>query len=136
MSEAPTSVVDRFVADADAAGPDAPPRKNGELDFEQPWESRAFGIAVTLGKENVFEWGQFQQRLIGEIAAWEAEHRDTDGAVDSSEWSYYERWLAALERVLLERRLLSDEEIEARMERIADEEAHEHDHDHHQEGER
>ncbi len=132
MSEALTTVVDRFVSDPDASGPDAPPRKNGELDFEEPWESRAFGIAVTLGKESVFEWGRFQQSLIAEIAAWEADHRDAEGSVDSSEWSYYERWLAALERVLLDQQLISQEEVEARMERIAEEEAHEHDHEHHE----
>lgn len=131
MSEAPAAAVDRFVSDADAAGPDAPPRRNGELDFEEPWESRAFGIAVTLGKEEVFEWAQFQQRLIEEIGAWEAAHRDEDGGVDTSQWSYYERWLASLERVLLDRQLLSRDEVEARMARIAEEEAHEHDHEHH-----
>ena len=29
-------------------GPAAPPRDNGELVFAEPWESRAFGLAVTL----------------------------------------------------------------------------------------
>lgn len=129
MSEAATSEVDRFVSDADANGPGALPRKNGELDFEEPWESRAFGLAVTLGKESVFEWEEFRQGLISEIAVWEEQHRDGDGDVDSSEWSYYERWLASLERVLLDRRVLSEDEVQARMERIAHEEAHEHDHE-------
>ena len=29
-------------------GHDGPPRANGELVFEAPWESRAFGVAVAL----------------------------------------------------------------------------------------
>ena len=29
----------------DAHGPLAPPRRNGELVFEAPWETRAFGLA-------------------------------------------------------------------------------------------
>ena len=33
---------------AEAEGPAAPPRANGELVFEAPWESRAFGIAIAL----------------------------------------------------------------------------------------
>ena len=38
--------LDPDVASADA--PAAPPRDNGELVFEAPWESRAFGVAVAL----------------------------------------------------------------------------------------
>lgn len=127
MSEGPVSAVDRFVGDADADGPDALPRKNGELDFEEPWESRAFGMAVTLGKESVIDWEEFRQSLIAEIAGWEGRHRDGDGNLDSSGWNYYERWLASLERVLLDRELVSEAEVEARMLQIAHEEAHEHD---------
>lgn len=130
MSEAPASAVDRFVSDPDATGPEAPPRKNGELEFEEPWESRAFGLAVTLSKESVFDWEVFRQGLISEIGSWEEAHRDASGELDSSEWSYYERWLASLERVLLDRQLISEDEIEARIERIAEEQAHEHDHEH------
>ena len=36
-----------MTAPLDLAGPAAPPRDNGELVFAQPWESRAFGMAVT-----------------------------------------------------------------------------------------
>ena len=31
-------------------GPAAPPRSNGELVFAEPWESRAFGVAVALAR--------------------------------------------------------------------------------------
>mgnify|MGYP000392023945 CR=1 FL=1 len=32
----------------DIDGPAAPPRSNGELVFAEPWESRAFGLAMAL----------------------------------------------------------------------------------------
>ncbi len=47
------------------------PRKNGELVFQTPWESRVFGIAVTLCEQDVFEWEEFRQSLITEIREWE-----------------------------------------------------------------
>ena len=48
-------------------GPEAPPRRNGELVFEAPWESRAFGMAVALCEQGLFEWEEFRRCLIAEI---------------------------------------------------------------------
>ena len=90
-------------------GPDAPPRCNGELVFAAPWESRAFGIAVGLHERGVFEWQEFRELLIDEIRAWERAHPDGDG-----DYSYYARWLAALERLLARKGLCSEAELEAR----------------------
>lgn len=74
--------------------PDTPPRANGSLCFHQPWERQAFGLAVALARDGHFEWEDFRQALIAEIAAWEACHsRDDPG------WDYYECWLNALEAV-------------------------------------
>lgn len=123
MSGGARAAVDRLVADADASGPAALPRRNGELVFEAPWESRAFGVAVALTGDQSFEWEEFRQRLIGEIGVWE---RDPA----RSEWSYYERWLAALERLLLEQGVLSAGELEARMSLIEQAALHEHEHEH------
>jgi len=75
-------------------GPAAPPRDNGELVFAEPWESRAFGMAVSLHDSGAFEWPTFQAALIARIAAWE------NGHPDSECWSYYQHWLGALEDVL------------------------------------
>lgn len=51
-------------APLDIEGPAAPPRSNGELVFAEPWESRAFGMAVTLYDAGVFTWPDFQAALI------------------------------------------------------------------------
>ncbi len=77
--------------------PDTPPRANGSLCFHQPWERQAFGLAVALARDGHFEWEDFRQALIAEIAAWEATHSREDPG-----WDYYECWLAALERVTQE----------------------------------
>jgi nitrile hydratase accessory protein len=114
------------ISDA-VAQTDGLPRRNGELVFEAPWEARAFGVAVALCREHGLDWDEFRGRLIAEIGAWEAEH----GAATEG-WSYYERWLAALERLVVERGLVAPAELDTRTAEIAHAVAHEHDdHDHH-----
>jgi nitrile hydratase accessory protein len=92
---------------ADDGSPSAPPRSNGELVFEAPWESRSFGMAVALSESRMFDWEQFRQRLIAEIGRWEREHAEEPGA----RWSYYECWLDSLQRLLVEDRLLTEEDV-------------------------
>ena len=108
------------------AGAEALPRSNGELVFEQPWQARAFGVAVGLVQEQGLDWEEFRSRLIDEIGAWEREHRDAP----SDAYSYYERWLAALERLVLETGMISTEEMEAEVLHVATADGHDHDHNH------
>ncbi len=96
---------DRLVAGME--GPAAMPRRNGELLFEAPWESRVFGMAVALQDGLRWDWREFQGRLIAEIAA-------ADARGESS--GYYERWLRAFESLLAEKGLLRREEVEERTE--------------------
>ena len=56
---------------------DAPPRRNGQLLFERPWEGRMFAVALALSRDGHYEWEDFRQSLIASIAAWEAEHADS-----------------------------------------------------------
>ncbi len=103
------------------------PRSNGELVFTEPWEARAFGLAVALCERRGLDWEEFRGRLIAEIGAWEAEH-----GADTTGWSYYELWLAALERLVTEHGLAQPAEIATRADEIAHHDAHDHDdHDHH-----
>jgi nitrile hydratase accessory protein len=110
-------------------GPAAPPRSNGELVFAEPWESRAFGMAVTLYEEGVFTWQGFQAALIARIAAWEA------APAEGECWSYYRHWLGALEDVLTGGGTVSAGEVTARAQALArrptgHDHAHGHEHDH------
>lgn len=99
---------EHFAASSMLGCKDSPPRTNGELCFDDSWESRAFGMAIALSKQGHYEWESFRQELIGAIAEWEAEH-----ALDDPSWSYYQRWLMALERLALESDLVTPEELEA-----------------------
>ncbi|MET9038254.1 nitrile hydratase accessory protein [Streptomyces mirabilis] len=111
-----------MTAPLDIDGTAAPPRANGELVFSEPWESRAFGMAVTLYEAGAFTWPQFQSALIARIAAWE-------NALDQDRpWSYYHHWLAALEDVLDERGTVSGDEVATRALTLAQRPAG---HDHH-----
>jgi nitrile hydratase accessory protein len=90
---------------------EAPPRANGEMVFAEPWEARAFGIALALSNDGHYDWESFRQSLIASIGHWEADH----GADDPS-WRYYDRWLEALEHMLLARGLVAADELDRRTE--------------------
>lgn len=106
------------------AGPSAPPRANGELVFEAPWQSRLFGVTLALCERGAFGWPEFQKRLIGAIAEWERSHPP------DAPYQYYECWLVALERLLDAKGLCASDEIDARASEYAARPAG-HDHDHH-----
>ena len=88
---------------------DSPPRLEGKLCFAQPWERQAFGVALALSKSGHFDWEDFRLKLIAAIDEWEGSH-----ALDDPSWSYYERWLTALERLLIESGLITREDLLAR----------------------
>lgn len=98
-----TLTPERLVADMD--GPAAAPRKNGELVFSSPWEGRAFGMAVALNEQQCYSWDEFRARLIARI-----------GAADlcGEESSYYERWLQSFESLLIDKGLMTADEVDER----------------------
>jgi nitrile hydratase accessory protein len=93
---------------ADDDGALAPPRRNGELCFESPWESRVFGLAAALRDRGVFSWDEFRAALIAEIAHWERHH------APGEPYRYYDRWQDALVRVLAEKGVCTRAELDAR----------------------
>jgi len=108
------------------SGATALPRSNGELVFEEPWQARAFGLAVGLVQTRELDWEDFRGRLIAEIGSWERGR----AAAGADTYEYYERWVVALERLLDETGLVSRDEIDERALAIAAEDEHDHDHDH------
>jgi nitrile hydratase accessory protein len=88
----------------------APPRSNGELLFAEPWESRAFAMAVALCEADVFSWRDFQAALIARIA-----HHDET----STDWCYYKQWLGALEDVLVRLGTVPDHAVTVRAGELA-----------------
>lgn len=87
-------------------GTGALPRKNGELVFDAAWEARVFGMTISMHERQLFAWDEFRDELIAEIG-----EADRTG----SESTYYERWLEAFEHLLVEKGLLSSEELAARL---------------------
>jgi nitrile hydratase accessory protein len=96
-----TRIAERLATDIN--GPAAIPRRNGEPIFSEPWESRIFGIAIGLCERGYYTWDEFRDCLIEEIGAADARH-------DIS--TYYERFLAALERLMLAKGICLRDEIE------------------------
>jgi len=83
---------------AQMSGPAALPRRNGELVFETPWQGRVFGLALGVVRHLGLPWREFQERLIAEIGA----HPDAP---------YYDCWLAALERLVIEQGVAARAEL-------------------------
>ena len=77
------------------------PRDNGELVFDAPWESRAFGMAVALNESGKYEWPEFVNNLADEIKSDPAE-----------EHTYYEKWLHSLADLAVKRGLISESELD------------------------
>jgi hypothetical protein len=84
----------------DVDGVAAPPRRNGELVFEAPWQSRVFGLAAAI-VETCFDGDRepFRQQLIAAIAA-------------EPERPYWDSWTAALEKLVIGQGLVDELSIE------------------------
>ena len=103
-----TNLAQRIAADAN--GPAAIPRHNGEPVFNEPWESRVFGMAVGLCERGFYDWDEFRERLVAEISAADARREES---------TYYERFLRVLQRLILEKRICDDTEIDLRIAELA-----------------
>jgi len=87
----------------DVDGPAAPPRSNGEVVFEAPWQGRVFGLAAAV-VETRFDGDRepFRQRLIAAIAS-------------DPERPYWESWSVALEDLVTSSGLLTSGDVDQRL---------------------
>ncbi|HEV8614257.1 MAG TPA: nitrile hydratase accessory protein [Methylomirabilota bacterium] len=93
-------------ADLDAL-PAIPRDPEGPV-FRAPWEAQAFAMAVMLHERGHFSWKEWAGRLADEIAAATARGEHDDGR------RYYHYWLAALEKLVADKRLVLADELSAR----------------------
>ena len=100
------------MADLDLSGPAAPPRKNGELAFEAPWQSRVFGATLALVERGALDWERFRARLIARVAEHDADH-------PGESTPYWSCWLAALESLLADAGVCRPDELALREESLA-----------------
>lgn len=106
-----TRIINDHIANMDGVA--ALPRKSGELVFHDPWERRVFALAVALCERGLYQWEEFRDRLIAEVAA--AERTAGTGATASPLPTYYEHWLAAFEKLLSEKGICIPEQGNARL---------------------
>ena len=65
--------------------------------FREPWEAEAFALAVSLNERGLFTWKEWA-KILGE----EIKKAQAAGDPDTGE-TYYQHWLATLERILSEK---------------------------------
>jgi hypothetical protein len=87
--------------DTGLEGQASPPRDNGEIVFEAPWERRVFGLTVAACRSGACDWESFRQRLIRRID-------------DDATRPYWQSWTAAFEDVLEHAAVFSPAELEVR----------------------
>jgi nitrile hydratase accessory protein len=82
-------------------GAAGPPRDNGEVVFDAPWEARAFALAIAVVQRLDLPWDAFRLRLIDQIT-------------DAPDRPYYESWTLALELLILNLGLTTPDALDAR----------------------
>ncbi len=93
-------------AAAAALGDAAPPMVDGEPVFAEPWEGRAYGLALNLIERRGLPWEAFRRRLIEAIA-------------ESTDRPYFESWVIALERLAATTGVTTDDLHHERVESAA-----------------
>lgn len=84
--------------------PNQPHDKEGPV-FNEPWEAQAFAMALTLYEKGCFSWSEWAAYLGAEIT-----QAKENGEVDDGQ-RYYYYWLAALEKIVADKNLLSPADL-------------------------
>ncbi|MGI8793826.1 MAG: hypothetical protein ACR2H3_11745, partial [Acidimicrobiales bacterium] len=79
-----------LAVDIAPSDPVGPPRLNGELVFEAPWQGRAFGICMAVLQREQLGWDAFRRHLVAAIEA-------------SPQVPYYDSFGVALDAFFAER---------------------------------
>lgn len=82
--------------------------------FAEPWQAQAFAIAVRLSEQGHFTWKEWTQALAEELKAATDRGEPDDGT------HYYQHWLAALEKLVTEKGLTTQQALAERKEAWAD----------------
>jgi nitrile hydratase accessory protein len=80
-------------------GADAPfPMADGEPVFAEPWEGRAFAMAIDVVARSGLSWEAFRSRLVAAVT-------------DDPHRPYYESWVVALEALVLDVGAVSPDDL-------------------------
>jgi len=70
--------------------------------FNEPWEAQAFALVINLHEKGAFSWNEWADVLSVTIRS------------ERTETEYYKLWLIALETILSQKSVLTDEEVDNR----------------------
>ena len=87
--------------------PTLPRDQDGPV-FNQPWEAKAFALAVRLSEAGWFTWPEWVKIFSQEIKT--AQERGNPDLGDT----YYQHWLNALERICAAKGLVGSEDMHRR----------------------
>jgi len=73
--------------------------------FNEPWEARAFAIAVSLNEGGHFTWGEWAE-IFGSAIAQNTKQGDP--------LSYYQVWANSLEDIMLQKQVVGHEDLTLR----------------------
>ncbi len=88
------------------------PEEADTLKFDAPWQARAFSVVLAMYERDLFQWNEFQARLIDEVQREESEAADLESV-------YYEQWIAAFEQLLLDKEICDPDELHHRVAEFA-----------------
>jgi nitrile hydratase accessory protein len=75
--------------------------------FREPWEAQVFALAIALHERGLYAWSEWTAALAAEIAA-------ASATTPEPEDSHYRHWLAALERLSVEKGVAAREGLAER----------------------
>jgi nitrile hydratase accessory protein len=98
-------MMDAATARATSTVPSIPRDDEGPV-FREPWEAQAFAMALALHERGLFTWKEWAEALGGEIR-----RAQSVGDPDTGE-TYYQHWLATLERLVADKGVASSEALD------------------------
>ena len=78
--------------------------------FDEPWQAQAFALTVQLNEAGHFTWSEWADMFGAEIAA------ATEAGRGCGNEDYYLCWLAALEKIVAKKGIVSSEQLSDRKE--------------------
>ena len=89
----------------DALPFDEPSREGRSVGFAEPWQARAFAIAVLASKRGCFTWSEWTHAFSRELQS------VSDAAPQDAGERYFDCWLSALQSLLIGKGALAQAEL-------------------------
>jgi nitrile hydratase accessory protein len=82
---------------------------DADIKFAEPWEAKVFAIVVNMAQAGHFTWSEWVECFSGEVAAATAVE-----AAGGTPRTYYEQWLDAAERLMVDKGVTSRAQLAAK----------------------